>query len=71
MNNTAERAKIAFISEEHRKFYYEKLEQVRYKDVYHMSLCYCLGMNADTRNHVERIYDFKTGFVKPQCIFEA
>ena len=71
MNSTAERAKIVFISEEHKKFYFEKLEQVRYKDVYHMSLCYCLGMNADTRNHVDSIYDFKTGLVNPDCIFEA
>ena len=71
MNNTAERAEIAFISKEHEKFYYEKLGQVRYQDVYHKALCYCLGMNADVRNHVDRIYDFATGLVKPECIFEG
>ncbi|MDD5999030.1 MAG: DUF6075 family protein [Lachnospiraceae bacterium] len=69
--NTAERAEIAFISKEHEKFYFEKLEQVRYKDVYHMALCYCLGMNAETRSNVDKIYDFKTGMVKPECIFEG
>ena len=71
MNSTAERAEIAFISKEHEKFYYEKLGQVRYQDVYHKALCYCLGMNADARNHVDRIYDFTTGLVKPECIFEG
>ena len=68
--NTAERAEIAFISKEHEKFYYEKLEQVRRKDCYHMALCYCLGINGDTRNNVDRIYDFSSGLVKPECIFE-
>ena len=42
MNNTALGAeKIIFISEAHEKFYYEKLEEVRYQDVYHKALCYC------------------------------
>ena len=41
MNNTALGAKntkkqeIVFISEAHEKFYYEKLKEVRYQDVYH------------------------------------
>ena len=41
MNNTALGAeKIIFISEAHEKFYYEKLKEVRYQDVYHKALCY-------------------------------
>ena len=58
MNNTALRAKntkkqeIVFISEAHEKFYYEKLEEVRYKDEYHKALCYCLGISDDTRRSV-------------------
>ena len=35
MNSTAERAKIAFISKEHEKFYNESLRMVRYQDEYH------------------------------------
>ena len=41
MNNTALGAKntkkqeIVFISEAHEKFYYEKLKELRYQDVYH------------------------------------
>ena len=65
MNNTALGAeKIIFISEAHEKFYYEKLKEVRYQDVYHKALCYCLGINDDTRRNIDSIYDFKTGCVK-------
>ena len=41
MNNTAlgaennKKQTINFISEAHEKFYYEKLKEVRYQDVYH------------------------------------
>ena len=53
MNNTALGAEnkkeqtINFISEAHEKFYYEKLKEVRYQDVYHKALCYCLGISVD------------------------
>lgn len=48
MNNTALGAEnkkkqiINFISEAH-----EKLKEVRYQDVYHKALCYCLGISDD------------------------
>ena len=66
-----EKDNIVFINEEHEKFYYEKLEEVRYQDVYHMALCYCLGINNDTRKNVNRIYNFKNGCVKPKCLHEG
>lgn len=46
---------IIFISDAHEKFYYEKLQEVRYQDVYHKALCYCLGINGDTRKNADRI----------------
>ena len=52
MNSTAlgagaEKAQdIIFISEAHEKFYYEKLKEVRYQDVYHKALCYCLCISV-------------------------
>ena len=58
MNSTAlgagaEKAQdIIFISEAHEEFYYEKLKEVRYQDVYHKALCYCLGINDDTRTEI-------------------
>ena len=61
----AEKAKkIIFISDGHEKFYYEKLKEVRYQDVYHKALVYCLGISNDTRRNIKSIYDFKTGCVK-------
>ena len=63
--------KITFISKAHEEFYFKKLEEVRHQDVYHKSLIYCLGMTADTRDHIHRIYDFKTGCVKTECLKEG
>ena len=71
MNSTAleaKKEKISFISEAHEKFYYEKIPKVSEADVYHKALCYCLGINEDTRRNVDRIYNFKTGCVKPPIL---
>ena len=58
---------IIFISQAHKKFYFEKLREVRYRDVYHKALVYCLGISADTRAHIDSIYNFAEGCVKPEC----
>ena len=53
MNSTAlgatveKEGNIIFINDAHEKFYYEKLKAVRYQDVYHKALCYCLGICND------------------------
>ena len=72
MKNTASGAKekIIFIDNAHEKFFYEKLKEVRYQDSCHQALCYCLGINADTRRNVDNIYDFKAGCVKTECLRE-
>ena len=62
---------ITFKSEAHKIFYLEYLPECRYQDVYHKALVYCLGIDADTRNHVNSIYDFKTGCVKTKCLNEG
>ena len=64
-------ANTIFISEAHEKFYYEKLKEVRYQDEYHKAFCYCLGICNDTRENANRVYDFKTGYVKPECLHEG
>ncbi|WP_275443727.1 DUF6075 family protein [Petralouisia muris] len=66
----AEKA-IIFISNAHEKFYYEKLKEVRYQDVYHKALVYCLGISDDTRRNIKSIYNFKTGCVKTECLHEG
>ena len=54
---------ITFMNKEHKEFYWEYLSKCRWKDVYHKALVYCLGIDRDTRKHVNKIYDFK----KWQC----
>ena len=62
---------ITFKNEAHKKFYMEYLQKCRYQDVYHKALVYCLGIDEDTRNHVNSIYDFKTGCVITECLHEG
>lgn len=71
LSTAEEKIEILFSSNEHKQFYYEKMNEVRYMDVYHKALVYCLGISADTRNHVSDIYDFKSGCVKPECLTEG
>jgi hypothetical protein len=62
---------VTFKNKEHENFYNEYLQKCRYKDVYHKALVYCLGLSDDTRRNAKRIYDFKTGYVKPECLHEG
>ena len=77
MANTALRAEkndsctITFKNKEHEKFYLEYLPKCRYQDVYHKALVYCLGIDRDIRENANRIYDFKTGYVKTECLKEG
>ena len=62
---------IIFRSPKHKKFYIDHMTKCRYQDVYHKPLVYCLGIDRDTREHVNDIYDFKTGLVNPECLQEG
>ena len=62
---------ITFKSKEHENFYMKYLPKCRYQDAYHRALVYCLGIDRDTRDHVNRIYDFKNGTVKTECLHEG
>ena len=74
MNSTAlgatgkQESSIIFVNDAHEKFYYEKLKEVQYQDEYHMALCYCFGINSDTRKHIDSIYSFETGCVRLECL---
>lgn len=62
---------INFRNEEHQEFYNQKMKDVRYKDSYHEALIYTLVICTDTRKQVERIYDLKSGLIKPKCLHEG
>lgn len=62
---------ITFKNQEHKEFYTKYLQKCRYQDEYHKALVYCLGIDRDTRDNINRIYDFKTGNVKTKCLQEG
>ena len=62
---------IIFRNKEHENFYWAYFLKCRYQDVYHAALVYCLGIDRDTRDHVNEIYDFKTGLVKTECLHDG
>lgn len=55
---------IKFKSSEHELFYNEMLAKCTYQDCYHRALMYTLGINEDTRRHIDEIYDFDTRCIK-------
>ena len=77
MANTALRAEkndsctITFKNKEQEKYYMEYLPMYRYRNVYNKALVDWLGIDRDTRENANRIYDFKTGYVKTECLQEG
>lgn len=55
---------IKFKSSEHELFYNEMLAKCRDNDCYHRALMYTLGINEDTRRHINEIYNFGTRCIK-------
>lgn len=62
------KAEILFKSSEHELFYNEMLAKCAYEDCYHRALMYTLGINEDTRHHINEIYDFSTGCIKSNSL---
>lgn len=62
---------ITFTNQEHEDFYKNYLPECRYQDTHHKALVYCLGISENTRRNVNRIYSFKTGCVKTECLTEG
>ena len=59
---------INFSSNQHKKFYYDNLQKVQHQDVYDKFLIYCLGLDSDTRNNIDRIYNFERECIKVSCL---
>lgn len=62
---------VIFRSEEHKKFFDENIQKCRYKDVYNMALIYTLGIDRDTREHIDSEYDFHTSCIKTECLHDG
>ncbi len=62
---------IRFSSKEHEKFFYQMLAKCGKHDSYYSSFFYCVGISEDTRNHVDRMFDFKERLIKPEALHEG
>lgn len=60
--------KILFKSAAHEQFYNEMLAKCTYQDCYHRALIYALGINEDTRQRIDEIYDFDTRCIKHKAL---
>lgn len=65
-----------FISSHHDYFFLGKVVEFKkryhkYPDEYHKALFYCLGINCDTRQNFDRIYDLENDCIKPECLKEG
>lgn len=57
--------RLIFSSEQHRAFYEKNMARVR-DDSYHKALFYLLGVSADTRQRVNRLFDFEEDCSAPK-----
>lgn len=69
--NSNRRYTVTFKNKEHEEFYMNCLPKCKRQDVYHKALIYCLGISGDTRQNVERIYDFEKDSIKVECLGEG
>ena len=62
--------RLIFSSEQHRAFYEKNMARVR-DDSYHKALFYLLGVSADTRQRVNRLFDFEEDCIRPEALNEG
>lgn len=55
-----------FRDDRHEAFYYRMLAERRCTDSYHRALFYTLGLSKDTRAHIQELFDFSDGGIKPE-----
>ncbi|MGX7305320.1 DUF6075 family protein [Enterococcus columbae] len=63
--------KVTFADQQHRDFFFEKIQQARQDDIYHQSLIYLLSFSETTRTNFDRIYNIETGLINPICVSEG
>lgn len=62
---------IRFASKEHEKFFYTMLKKSGKYDCYHAAFFYCIGISDMTRQHVDRLFDFRERVIKPRGLHEG
>lgn len=62
------KSEIRFIDRDHLAFYNQLLNQTGKKDPYHKAFFYVIGISSDTRNNIQKIFDFEGDCIRPDCI---
>ena len=62
---------IRFSSDAHKHFFFEQLNKSGCADCYHQALFYVLGLNADTRQHINRLFDYKERTIRVEGLNEG
>ena len=62
------KSEIRFKDREHLAFYNMVLKQTRKDDPYHKAFFYVGGISSDTRNNIQKIFDFEEDCIRPDCI---
>jgi hypothetical protein len=62
---------MIFCSPEHRAFYFAMLEKAGVNDNYHRALFYTIGITADSRKHIEDLFDFPEDCIRPDGLEKA
>ena len=56
---------LIFASDQHRNFFEQNMASVC-NDSYHRALFYLLGVSAETRRHIESLFDFAEDAILPE-----
>lgn len=62
--------KITFISNAHHDFFVEMMGKCE-DDASNRAFFYLMGMSEETRNHIDQLYDFSNGYLKPKRLSAA
>lgn len=63
---------MEFMDKRHEAFYNDCLERGKCAgDCYREALFYTLGLNEETRKHVDRLYDFRERGIRPEGLAEG
>lgn len=58
---------MEFKDEKHKDFFIKNIERTgSQRDTERKALFYALGLTAETRNHIDQLYDFKENCIRPE-----
>lgn len=62
---------LEFINNTHAGAFDKLIDRMGNTDVYHAALAYLITLDGVCRKHINSIYDFSQGCIKPECLQES